>query len=184
MGLAGLQQAVLGWEPEASRCTFEIYVERKNVMSAADDIGDERTLVITRTFDAPASRVFDAWLTRDQWQSWIGPEGVDCDVTELDPRVGGRYRLVMHLDGGTTIAVMGVFEVIDRPNILRFTWGAEADRTRQSAVELTFTERNGRTELVLRQERLGSAANREAHRGGWDSALNKLDRFLRTGERA
>ena len=42
---------------------------------------DDTTLVITRLFEAPPAAVFDAWLTREEWQAWIGPEGVDCDVS-------------------------------------------------------------------------------------------------------
>jgi uncharacterized protein YndB with AHSA1/START domain len=64
-------------------------------LTVADD-----TLVITRLFNAPASRVFDAWLSREEWQSWIGAEGAPCDVSLLEPRVGGQYRLKMHMTGG------------------------------------------------------------------------------------
>ena len=42
---------------------------------------DETMLLIKRTFDAKAEEVFDAWLTRERWQAWIGPEGMDCTVT-------------------------------------------------------------------------------------------------------
>lgn len=139
------------------------------------------TLVITREFDAPAQRVFDAWLSREEWQSWIGPEGVLCDVSLLEPRVGGRYRLKMHIAGGAPIAVAGVFKNIDRPRTLSFTWGAEGDPSRQSLITLTFTEREGKTELTLRQEGLGNAASRDQHRAGWNSALNKLERYLARG---
>ena len=57
---------------------------------------NETTLAITRLFDAPPARVFDAWLKREEWQSWIGPEGMSCEVPVLEPRVGGRYRLTMN----------------------------------------------------------------------------------------
>jgi uncharacterized protein YndB with AHSA1/START domain len=146
------------------------------------NLAEDTTLVITRSFDAPASRVFDAWLTREQWQSWIGPEGVDCVVSLLEPYVGGKYRLQMHMGDGVVIAVAGSFEIIERPHKLRFTWGAEGDLSRQSIVTLTFTEQFGKTELVLRQEGLGSVANRDAHRSGWNSTLTKLGRFLARGQ--
>ena len=144
-------------------------------------LADDTTLVITRLFDAPAVRVFDAWLSREEWQSWIGPEGVLCDVSLLEPRVGGQYRLTMHITGRGPIAVSGVFKIIDRPRTLSFTWGAEGDASRQSLITLTFSERQGKTELSLRQEGLGSAANRDQHRAGWNSALNKLEHYLARG---
>ena len=141
-------------------------------------IAENTTLVITRLFEAPPERVFDAWLAREEWQSWIGPEGVDCDVHLLEPHVGGRYRLTMHVGGQPPIAVAGVFKLIERPGTLSFTWGAEGDPTRQSLVTLTFTELQGKTELTLRQEGLGSADNRDQFGRGWNSALNKLARYL------
>jgi uncharacterized protein YndB with AHSA1/START domain len=144
-------------------------------MNPAEDI----TLVITRLFEAPPTQVFDAWLTREAWQAWIGPEGVDCDVSMLDPHVGGGYRLEMRIAGGARIAVAGTFRIIDRPRSLSFTWGMEGDSTRQSLITLTFSELGKKTELILRQEGLGSASNRDQHGQGWNSALNKLDRYLR-----
>jgi uncharacterized protein YndB with AHSA1/START domain len=139
---------------------------------------DDTTLVIRRLFEAPPNRVFDAWLTREEWQAWIGPEGVDCDVSAFEPRVGGRYRLEMLMSGGGRIVTTGIFKSIDRPRSLSFTWGAEGDSTRQSLITLTFKELGNKTELILHQEGLGSASNRDAHGRGWNSALNKLDRYL------
>lgn len=139
---------------------------------------DDTTLVITRLFDAPPARVFDAWLDREEWQAWIGPEGVVCEVPVLQPHVGGCYRLTMRMPSGDTIPVAGVFRVIDRPNTLAFTWGRDGDPSQQSLVTLKFALTGNKTELTLRQEGLGSSENRDAHGKGWNSALNKLDRYL------
>lgn len=139
---------------------------------------DETTLVIERMFDAPAEAVFDAWMTREQWQAWVGPEGMDCAVPLLEPRVGGRYEIEMRMSDGSIIPVTGVFEVIDRPRALRFTWGWAGDPDRQSVITLTFREAAGRTHFTLCQEGLKTVANRDAHRQGWTSALRKLERFL------
>jgi uncharacterized protein YndB with AHSA1/START domain len=132
------------------------------------------TLVLTRIIDAPPARVFDAWLKREEWQAWIGPEGVRCEVPLLEPRVSGRYRVTMHLTGGQTIPVAGVFQIIDRPHRLAMTWGMEGDPSRQSLLTITFRKLGESTELTLRQEGLGSASNRDDHCKGWNSALNKL----------
>jgi uncharacterized protein YndB with AHSA1/START domain len=147
-------------------------------MTAQQD--DEGTLVLTRKLDAPPARVFDAWLNREEWQTWIGPEGVSCEVPLLESRVGGRYRLKMHMADGQTIAVAGVFRIIDRPHTLAMTWGIEGDPSRQSLLTISFKSSGKSTELTLRQESLGSAANRDAHGNAWNSALNKLVAHLRT----
>jgi uncharacterized protein YndB with AHSA1/START domain len=139
---------------------------------------DDTTLEITRIFDAPPTRVFDAWLKREQWQAWIGPEGMSCEVPVHEPRLGGRYRVIMRLSDGRVIPVSGVFKIIEAPKTLAFTWGWENDPSRQSLVTITLRPKDGGTELTLRQEGLGSAANRDDHGRGWNGALNKLAAHL------
>ena len=136
------------------------------------------TLEITRRFDAPPARVFNAWLNREEWQSWIGPEGLNCEVPLLEPHIGGRYRIIMHLTDGRVIPVAGIFQTIDAPRTLAFSWGAENDPTRHSLITLTLHGKAGETELMLRQEGFASAASRDDHVIGWNSALNKLVAYL------
>jgi uncharacterized protein YndB with AHSA1/START domain len=145
---------------------------------------DESLLEITRTFDAAPARVFRAWLSRDEWQAWLGPEGVTCDVGLLEPRVGGRYRVTMNLPDGSVVSVAGVFKMIEEARRLIFTWGREGDDTRQSLITLTFKDLgSGRTELTLRQEGLRTAENRDGHAKAWNSALGKLADYLATSNR-
>jgi uncharacterized protein YndB with AHSA1/START domain len=134
-------------------------------------------LEITRIFDATPDRVFEAWLDRDEWVSWIGPEGVYCDLPLFEPRVGGRYRLKMHLPDGKTLPVTGVFTSIEINKSFAFTWGMEGD-SRNTLVTVTLHDLHGRTELTLRHEGLPNAADRDGHGKGWNSALDKLSSYL------
>jgi uncharacterized protein YndB with AHSA1/START domain len=144
---------------------------------------ENTTLEIKRIFDATPARVFDAWLDREEWEAWIGPEGVNCEVPLLEPRVGGRYRVTMRLSDGRVMPVSGVFKTIDAPHRLVFTWGWDGDPSRQSVISITFRQIGEQTELTLRQEGLGSAANRDDHGRGWNSALNKLVAYLAASRR-
>ncbi len=139
---------------------------------------EDATLTITRLFKAPPERVFNAWLQREEWQAWIGPEGVDCEVPLLEPHVGGKYRLNMHLSDGGLIQVTGIFQTIDPPNKLVFTWGRYGDASNSSVVTLIFKAKGEMTELTLVHEGLGTVANRDGHGKGWNSALNKLVAYL------
>jgi uncharacterized protein YndB with AHSA1/START domain len=139
---------------------------------------EDTTLEITRVFDAPAADVFDAWVKPEQWQSWIAPEGVNCSVVLLEPHVGGRHRTENHMADGRVIPVIGVYKVFDRPKALSFTWGWETDPSRQSLISIALSEQNGTTELIFRQEGLGSPASRESHRRGWGNVLTELSNFL------
>ncbi len=139
---------------------------------------DETILIIKRMFDAPPAAVFDAWLNREEWQSWIGPEGVNCEVPLLEPHVGGRYRINMKMSDGRMIPVGGEFRAIEKPSLLVFTWGWEGDADKTSLIILTFREASGKTEFTLRQEGLGTVENRDGHEKGWNGTLNKLEKYL------
>jgi uncharacterized protein YndB with AHSA1/START domain len=145
--------------------------------------GQDTTLEVTRLFDATPELVFNAWLNREEWQAWIGPEGINCDVPLLEPRVGGRYRIIMRLSDGRVIPVAGVFKTIDSPRSLVFTWGWEGDSSRESLITITLCEKGDKTELTLRQEGLGSISNRDDHEKGWNGTLNKLVAYLATRRR-
>jgi len=79
-------------------------------------------LEITRTFNAPPARVFACFTNKEDWSAWAGPREVRGEVTILEPRVGGRFRMVMHRPDGTEIAAGGVFQVLEEPSRLAFTW--------------------------------------------------------------
>lgn len=145
-------------------------------------IADDTTLILKRVFDAPPDAVFNAWLEREVFQSWIGPEGVQCDVPLLEPRVGGRYRIDMKLSSGT-IPVGGEFRVIEKPSRLVFTWGWDGDPARTSLVTLTFRDAGGKTEFTLKQEGFGTVQDRDAHERGWNPPLNKLAAYLESGRK-
>ena len=136
------------------------------------------TLEIKRLIDAPVQRVFDAWMQRAQWAAWIGPEGMKCEVPEMEPRVGGRYRIIMNMSDGSTLPVIGTFQTIDAPHLFAFTWkweGGEHD----SLVTISLRDVGGKTELTLRHDGLLTAENVEGHGKGWSSALNKLEAYVR-----
>lgn len=140
----------------------------------------ETVLVITRMFDAPPERVFDAWMERAEWESWIGPEGVKCELPMMEAKVGGHYRLLMNLTTGQRINVIGTYRTIERPSKIVFTWGPEDKPETTTVVTLTFRDAgSGKTELTLRHEGLQTTDNRDAHGKGWNSALNKLARYVR-----
>jgi uncharacterized protein YndB with AHSA1/START domain len=83
----------------------------------------------------------------------------------------------MRLADGGTIEVAGIFKTIEASKGLAFTWGM-AGEARETLVNLSFRGIGGKTELTLRQQGLPTAANRDGHRRGWNSAFNKLAAHL------
>jgi uncharacterized protein YndB with AHSA1/START domain len=149
-------------------------------------------LVITRLFDAPRELVFDAWTKAEHLQHWQGaPRGFTTTMERADIRTGGGFRILMHSSEGTEHRLEGSYREIVRPERLVFThaWlDAGGKSSQETLVTVTFAERDGKTEMTLRQSGFKSAESRDGHRMGWTSALDVLADYLktlasRTGER-
>ena len=150
---------------------------------ASEAGADEKILVVSHVFDAPCEAVFDAWLDVDQLEKWMGPHGVSAEIDVLEPKVGGRYRIIMHPEPGGTPTVGGVYREISRPNRLVFTWAwenAHPDGSPgvETLITVTFESKNGKTEMTLRQEGLESAESKDSHRHGWTGSFEKLAAVL------
>ena len=78
-------------------------------------------MTVSRTYDAPAERVFDAWLDSRSAGKWLyaTPTGHMVQV-DIDPCVGGRFTLVDRRDG-TDVEHVGEYLEIERPSRLVFT---------------------------------------------------------------
>src|SRR5262249_17479359 len=81
----------------------------------------ERTVVITRIFDAPRELVFKAWTDPVHVARWWGPKGFTNPVCEIDLRVGGELRIVMRAPDGAEHPMKGVFQEIEPPARLVFS---------------------------------------------------------------
>ena len=76
---------------------------------------------VSRTYDAPPERVFDAWLDSRNAGKWLyaTPTGHMVQV-DIDPCVGGKFTLVDRRDG-TDVEHIGEYLEIERPHKLVFT---------------------------------------------------------------
>ena len=82
----------------------------------------EREIVVTRTFDAPARIVFQAWTTPALFKRWWVPKsaGLSLLSCEMDVRTGGTYRLVFGHDASNPDAFFGRYIEVTPPS--RIVW--------------------------------------------------------------
>jgi uncharacterized protein YndB with AHSA1/START domain len=109
----------------------------------------DREVVVTRTFDAPAPLVFEAWTKPELFRQWWVPRsmGMTLRSCELDVRTGGKYRLVFGDDPANPMAFFGKYlDVV--PN-QRIVWTNEESGADGSVTTVTFEEKNGKTTLVM-----------------------------------
>ncbi|HEX7253387.1 MAG TPA: SRPBCC domain-containing protein [Thermoanaerobaculia bacterium] len=133
-------------------------------------------LIVRRVVAIPREEVFEAWLDPASLGQWMRPGDVRRATAEVDPRVGGKFRIVMH-HGGRDDAHWGEYLAIEPPSRLSFTWISEHTNRQPTVVTIEFLEKDGGTEVVLTHRRL-PPERRDAHRGGWGAILEKLEKTL------
>jgi uncharacterized protein YndB with AHSA1/START domain len=148
-------------------------------MTPPDDPAE--ALVVRRVLPVARERVFDAWLDPVSLAQWMCPGSVTGATVELDPRVGGRFRIVMRHPQGE-VEHWGEYLAIERPSLLSFTWLSVNTDRRRTVVTVELLERDGGTELVLTHRRL-PATQVDAHRRGWTDIVRKLAEALAPGAR-
>lgn len=108
----------------------------------------DREFVITRSFDAPAVLVFEAWSQADLFRQWWTPKsfGMTIISCEMDVRTGGSYRLeIGHPAMDQPMAFFGRYlEVV--PGELMVWTNDEAGEG--PVTRVTFAEADGRTTVV------------------------------------
>jgi uncharacterized protein YndB with AHSA1/START domain len=103
-----------------------------------------------------------------------------AEIGDLDDlRVGGRFRVLMRRPDGSEVELSGEFTEIDRPHRLAMTCTFSDDPAgRQQLVELTFSESDGATTVILIGGDTPSDERRDAQQRGWDECLDQLERAL------
>jgi uncharacterized protein YndB with AHSA1/START domain len=138
-----------------------------------------KTLLIERTFQAPAQTVFDAWTSEEVMRRWFhGQHDWETPEAQVDLRLGGAVRVVMRdpekdleYGGG------GHYTEIDPPARLAFTWTWDDD-DRETLIELDLEETDGATRVRLTHSNLRDQESVLSHEGGWTAALDNLGRAL------
>jgi uncharacterized protein YndB with AHSA1/START domain len=105
----------------------------------------DREILVTRTFNAPARIVFEAWTKPDLIKRWWVPKSMGMSLLscEMDVRVGGKYRFVF----GEGMEFFGRY--IEVTPYSRIAWTNEEGGQDASVTTVTFEEQGGKTLLVM-----------------------------------
>ena len=145
----------------------------------------ERELVVTRTFDAPARLVFEAWTKPELFRRWWVPKsyGLTLLSCDKDVRVGGKYRLVFsHPDAANPMEFFGRY--LDVTPHSRLVWTNEEGGDSGQVTTITFEETGGQTLLLMHdlypsKETLDEAIA-SGSTGGTSETFEQLDELLVT----
>ncbi len=134
-------------------------------------------LVVTRTVNAPADLVFQAWTQTELFRQWWVPKsyGLNLLSCELDVRVGGQYRLAFQ-HGDSSTEFFGTYLEVT-PNS-RLVWTNEEDPAGQTVTTVTFEEIDGKTRLVIHDLYPSREASETGSTGAMPEVLGQLDELL------
>ena len=137
----------------------------------------EREVVVTRSFDAPAHLVFEAWSKPELFKRWWVPKsmGMTLHSIEMDVRTGGKYRLGF----GDGMDFFGRY--IEVTPFSKIVWTNEESGENGSVTTVTFEERGGKTLLVMSELYPSKEALDAAGTGAQDAlheTFTQLDELL------
>ncbi|HVV63040.1 MAG TPA: SRPBCC domain-containing protein [Pseudolabrys sp.] len=160
-----------------------------NAQAEIAALPNERTVHLTRVYDAPVALVWKAWTDPKHMAQWWGPKGFTNPECELDVRPGGRIWIVMHGPHGSDFdadfPMSGTFHEIVPMKRLVFTAVAEdkdGNPQLRAHTTVTFEDLGGKTRLTVDAKGIGITpaapqmlAGMEA---GWSQSLEKLEELV------
>lgn len=140
-------------------------------------------LVVTRTVDAPAHLVFEAWTKPELFRRWWAPKsmGMFLRSCDMDVRAGGSYRLEFGQDAANSMAFFGTYVEVTPPS--RLVWTNEEGGDGGPVTTVTFKQTGGKTLVVLHELYPSKEALDAAGTGAADAMpeqFEQLDELLVT----
>ena len=153
-------------------------------MSKRETFG-EGTVEIVRVFDAPRALVWQAWTDPTMLGQWFGPRGFTSSVPELDLRVGGALRIVMHGPDGNDYPMKGVFREVVASERLVFSNIAidnAGNHLLKGETSVTLIEQGGKTTLTMKSHMVGlvqiAPQMLAGMKAGWTQSIDKLEELV------
>ena len=151
--------------------------------SATVTLPSDLEIVITRQFDAPARRVFQAITTPELVKRWYGFDTSVWKVCEIDLRVGGTWRYVIE-DSDFEVGFHGEYQELSPPHRLVSTEVYEGMPDAAALDIVDFEEIDGVTTMKM-LVRHTEQAHRDAHiesgmEGGMQVSMDRLEDLVAT----
>ena len=146
--------------------------------------GGALRLHLESVIPAPRAVVFRAHIDRGELTRWWGPKGFSVPSVDLDPRIGGHYRITMQPPEGAPFHLSGEFVEVDPPNRLAYTfrWEEPDPDDRETLVSIALLDHGPDTHLVVDQGVFATLARLALHEQGWAETVERLREFVSSQE--
>ena len=112
---------------------------------------DKKTLIVQRLFDAPVSKVWEAWTTQDLLEQWWAPKPWKAQTKSFIFREGGHWHYAMVGPEGEKHWGMNKYEEIDAQNMFRGLDVFVMKKGRQMKTCLVLTGRMNLTKKMVKR---------------------------------
>ena len=160
-----------------------------------------KPFLISREFDAPRARVWQAWTEVERLREWMSPKGMSVIAAKLDLRAGGSYHYGMRMADGREMWGKWLIREVKRPERLVFVntfSDPQGGLTRhpfapdwpaQMLSTITFAEKGKGTLVTVQWQPIEASAaelktfdtGRASMNQGWTGTLEQLTDYLRKG---
>jgi len=138
------------------------------------------TVKLHRVLKTPAERVFKAFIDADALAKWMPPHGFTGKVHEMDPRVGGKYRMSFtNFSTGSSHSFGGEYlEIVENQRLSHTDRFDDPNLPGEMRTTITFNQVSVGTELSIVQEGIPAAIPVEACYLGWQESLALLTQLV------
>ena len=137
---------------------------------------EEHTVRLHRVFQAPAERIYRAFIDPDAMAKWLPPHGFTGKVHEMDARVGGGYKMSFtNLSTGHSHSFGGTYvELTPNERIRKTDKFDDPSLPGEMTVTVTLKDVSCGTEVQIVQENIPAVIPVAGCYLGWQESLALL----------
>ena len=138
------------------------------------------TVHLHRVLTAKPEKIYRAFLDPDAMAKWLPPNGFTCSVHQLDPKVGGIYKMSFtNFTTKKSVSFGGEYRELVENERLRYTDNFD-DPNLAGEIQVTVDLKKVSlgTEVTIVPEGLSTVIPLEACHVGWQQSLNNLAKLV------
>ncbi len=144
------------------------------------DGASKNKVYISRTFQHPVEKVFEAFINPEWIRNWWGPVNVSTVNIDVDLKVGGKYKFGMQKQNGELFQITGEYKDIVPNQLLVFSSAYEnlPSPPPESTIIIKFKSLETGTAVSLIQEFEIVPPDFESRTKSWEVMLKRIDDLL------
>ncbi len=150
---------------------------------------EDKKLILTREFDAPADLMFDVWSSCKHLKHWWGPKQWPMDECEMDFREGGQWHYCLRGPNKEDVSWgLAKYQEINKPqSIIYMDYFSDKDRNINQdmpgmKITVEFQEIDGKTRQISTTQFSSNEERDKIHdmgvADGMESSSQRLDEYL------